>query len=84
MLGEIPSPGDVFNLRVDPKNPNHLETTDAASHTAEPSNPAPLPHDDATIAGQLQQLDDLHHQGALTDDEFAAAKQACCGVRRQL
>jgi hypothetical protein len=31
MLGEIPSAGDVFNLRVDPKEPHHFETTAAVS-----------------------------------------------------
>jgi hypothetical protein len=34
-----------------------------------------LPQNDPTIAEQLQQLDDMHRRGALTDDEFAAAKQ---------
>ena len=31
MLGEIPSAGDVFNLRVDPNDPRHFETTAAVS-----------------------------------------------------
>jgi hypothetical protein len=72
MLGELPERGDVFNLRVDPKNPNHFESVDETSSPAAPSPPSPA---QATIAEQLQQLDDLHHRGALTDDEFAAAKQ---------
>lgn len=82
MLGEIPSPGDVFNLRVDPKNPLHFETVDGAGASAQPhAFPPPPPsagwqtHDDPTIAEQLRELDEMHHRGALTDDEFAAAKR---------
>jgi len=74
MLGELPSLGDVFNLRVDPENPNHFETVDATSYAAEPAT-TPTPTPGSTIADQLQQLDDMHVRGALTDDEFAAAKQ---------
>jgi hypothetical protein len=78
MLGEIPNPGDVFNLRVDPKNPMHFETTDGASYVA-PEQSYPPPPEDSTIAQQLLQLDDMHHRGALTDAEFAAAKQRVLG-----
>jgi Short C-terminal domain len=72
MLGEIPAPGAVFNLRVDPRNPRHFETVDGATDSAESPQ---LPQDDFTITEQLQKLDDMHVRGALTDDEFAAAKQ---------
>lgn len=72
MLGEIPSPGAVFNLRVDPRNPNHFETVDGDVEAAAPTH---FPQDDPTITEQLQKLDDMHVRGALTDDEFAAAKQ---------
>lgn len=77
MLGEIPSPGDVFNLRVDPKNPKHIETTDGVAEASPPyASPSPSPSPgDSTIAEQLGQLDDMHNRGALTDDEFAAAKR---------
>ena len=75
MLGEIPSPGDVFNLRVDPKDPMHFETTDKADATQPPPQAATWRPPNDSIAEQLQQLDDMHHRGALTDDEFAAAKQ---------
>lgn len=78
MLGEIPSPGDVFDLRVDPRNPMHFETVDRSSEPAPQYTPPPpnwQPHDDPTIAEQLRQLDDMHHRGALTDEEFTAAKQ---------
>jgi hypothetical protein len=73
MLGEVPGPGDVFNLRVDPRNPLHLETVDDVALPA--PQPNRLPQNDPSIAEQLQQLDDMHLRGALTDDEFAAAKQ---------
>jgi hypothetical protein len=72
MLGDLPSVGDVFNLRVDSKNPKHFETTEGTSVAAQPSTWSPPP---ATVADQLQQLDDMHQRGALTDYEFAAAKQ---------
>ncbi len=76
MVGEIPSPGDVFDVRVDPKNPHHLETTDATSDTPPPPRaPAWLSQQDPTVTEQLRQLDDMHVSGALTDDEFAAAQQ---------
>ncbi|BDX31445.1 hypothetical protein TUM20985_19920 [Mycobacterium antarcticum] len=68
MLGEIPVPGAVFELRVDPRDPMHFETVDAPA-APEPTRPDP------TIAEQLRQLDDMHQRGALTDGEFAAAKQ---------
>jgi hypothetical protein len=81
MLGEIPGPGAVFTLRVDPKNPRHFETVDERTanvrFSARPPTGAPrsAPHNDPTMADQLQQLYDMHRRGALTDDEFAAAKR---------
>lgn len=77
MLGEIPGPGDVFNLRVDPRDPMHFETTEDAPSSASPTPPAPtwVPPNDPTIAEQLAQLEEMHRRGALTDEEFAAAKQ---------
>jgi hypothetical protein len=84
MFGNIPSPGDIFNLRVDPKNPNHFETTDGsqsvpgagawAASPAAPDPSAPWNAPDSTISDQLQRLADLHSRGDLTDAEFAAAK----------
>jgi Short C-terminal domain len=72
MLGEIPGVGDVFALRVDPKDPHHFETTDGAQSgpppTALSSNWTP------DVSDQLQRLADLHGRGDLTDEEFATAK----------
>jgi hypothetical protein len=92
MLGEIPSQGDVFNLRVDPKDPNHFETTDGAQSTpsystgaaswsppAPPSPPETWNASDAGIDDQLQHLADMHGRGDLTDAEFASAKARLLG-----
>jgi Short C-terminal domain len=94
MLGELPTQGSVFNLRVDPKNPNHFETTDGAASTpvdfagtagwASSRLPPSQPQDiwnapDATIGDQLQHLADLHSRGDLTDAEFASAKSRLLG-----
>ena len=39
-----------------------------------PPAPAPAPAASSPMIDQLNQLPDLHQQGVLTDDEFAAAK----------
>lgn len=36
-------------------------------------------HDDADLAGQLERLAELHRSGALTDEEYAAAKAQLLG-----
>ena len=44
-----------------------------------PAPPPPAPSaDDAT--GELERLASLHDSGAISDDEFAAAKQKVLGV----
>ncbi len=43
-----------------------------------PPPPAAAPEDDATA--QLQNLAQLHAQGVLTDEEFAAAKAKILGI----
>ena len=40
----------------------------------QPPPPAPAPAASSPMIDQLNQLADLHQQGVLTDDEFAAAK----------
>ena len=84
MLGEIPSPGTVFHLRVDPKNPKHFETVDdelAASYSPPTAStfvdypPATPPASGPAVGDQLQKLAQMHSRGDLTDDEFAAAKR---------
>ena len=43
-----------------------------------PAAPPPEPEDDS--AAQLQNLAQLHSQGVLTDEEFAAAKAKILGI----
>jgi hypothetical protein len=82
MVGEIPSPGDVLPLRVDPNRPDRI-TYDAsaeASSTAgtpsasESSGSASPSRGSNTLPDLLASLADLRERGALTDDEFRAAK----------
>ena len=59
------------------------EQQQAAAYQAEQAAPPPHPPaaggaEDATIA-QLQQLAELHSQGVLTDEEFAAQKARVLG-----
>ena len=49
-----------------------------AQQAAPPPAPAAAPEDDATA--QLQNLANLHAQGVLTDEEFAAAKAKALGI----
>ncbi len=44
-----------------------------------PPPPAPAPAQDDSMA-QLQQLAQLHSQGVLTDEEFAASKAKILGI----
>ncbi len=44
-----------------------------------PPPPAPVSQQDESMA-QLQQLAQLHSQGVLSDDEFAAAKAKILGI----
>jgi hypothetical protein len=49
-----------------------------AAAAAPPPAPAAAPEDDATA--QLQNLANLHAQGVLTDEEFAASKAKILGI----
>ncbi|MFC4223628.1 SHOCT domain-containing protein [Lysinibacter cavernae] len=44
-----------------------------------PSSAAAVPSEQGALLDQLKQLADLHSAGALTDDEFAAAKAKLLG-----
>jgi hypothetical protein len=48
------------------------------AQTYAPEAPPPEPEDDATA--KLQNLAELHSQGVLTDEEFAAAKAKILGL----
>jgi Short C-terminal domain len=45
----------------------------------QPPPPAPAPAAGPSMLDQLSQLNDLHKQGALSDEEFAAAKAKLLG-----
>jgi hypothetical protein len=47
---------------------------------APPAAPAPAPAAGSSMGDQLAKLADLHQQGVLTDDEFAAAKAKLLGT----
>jgi len=61
---------------------SNLEQQTAAPPAEQPPAPAPAPAPAAaqpSMLDQLNQLSDLHERGALTDDEFAAAKAKLLG-----
>jgi hypothetical protein len=47
---------------------------------ASPAPPAPAPAPQQDLTAQLQQLAQLHEQGILTDEEFAAKKSQILGI----
>jgi hypothetical protein len=49
-----------------------------AQQAPQAAAPPPVPEDDATA--QLQSLANLHAQGVLTDEEFAASKAKILGI----
>jgi hypothetical protein len=53
--------------------------TPAAAPPAAPGPQAPPAPQDGGLAAQLHQLASLHSSGALTDEEYAAAKQRLIG-----
>jgi len=86
---EIPRQGDRYPVWYDPQDPSQWAYATVADDTGRATMrelfgdvaesfvgmgapAAPVPQ--TTAAEQLKQLADLHAQGALTDDEFAAQK----------
>ncbi len=47
---------------------------------APPAPPPPAPTSGETEADEIQRLAELHSSGALTDEEFAAAKAKALGI----
>jgi hypothetical protein len=65
--------------RVQRRQAARWEQEDAQQYAeAAPPQAAPPPEDDQTA--QLQNLAQLHAQGVLTDEEFAAAKAKALGI----
>jgi hypothetical protein len=62
--------------RVQRRQAGRWEQQDAEQYNQQP--PPPEAQDDATA--QLQNLANLHTQGVLTDEEFAAAKAKILGI----
>jgi hypothetical protein len=65
--------------RVQRRQAARWDEQDAQQYEQEaPQAPPPQPEEDATA--QLQNLANLHNQGVLTDEEFAAAKAKILGI----
>ena len=65
--------------RVQRRQAARWEQEDAQQYAQQPQQaPPPQPEDDATA--KLQDLANLHTQGVLTDEEFAAAKAKILGI----
>ena len=62
--------------RVQRRQAARWDQEDAQQYAQEA--PQPAPEEDATA--QLQNLAQLHNQGVLTDEEFAAAKAKLLGI----
>jgi len=82
--------GSVLGVCYDPKNVKHIAFADAdASATASTNVSADAPSEDpatssasvspSTTVELLAQLDKMHQNGVLTDDEFARAKSGVLG-----
>ena len=56
-----------------------LEQQQAAAPPPAPAPAAPAPAAQPSMLDQLNQLNDLHKQGALSDEEFTAAKAKLLG-----
>ena len=63
--------------RVQRRQAARYNEQDAQQYAQEAPPPAPAEDDDAA---QLQNLAQLHTQGVLTDEEFAAAKAKILGI----
>jgi hypothetical protein len=64
--------------RVQRRQAAKWDEQDAQQYAQEPQQAPPQPEDDATA--KLQDLAQLHAQGVLTDEEFAAAKAKALGI----
>jgi len=64
--------------RVQRRQAARYDEQDAQQYAQQPPPPVAAPQDDANA--QLQNLAQLHAQGVLTDEEFAAAKAKALGI----
>jgi len=75
-LGEIPEPGDMVVVRVDPRDPQHIELVDDEPVVRAAAN---APRADPKAAEQLRKLKTMRDRGDLTEAEYASAKQRLLG-----
>lgn len=59
---------------------HHQQQKYAAQDAAAPQAAAPPPAAESDVTSQLTQLAQLHDQGILTDEEFAAKKAQLLGI----
>jgi membrane protease subunit (stomatin/prohibitin family) len=64
--------------RVHRRQAARWEQEDAEQYAQQEQQAAPPPEEDS--AAKLQKLAQLHEQGVLTDEEFAAAKAKALGI----
>lgn len=66
-------------MRAGERRAQEAQAQQAAAQEAPAAAPAAAPAGDDTTA-QLKKLADLHDQGVLTDEEFAASKKKLLGI----
>jgi hypothetical protein len=66
--------------RVSRRQAARYEQEDAQQYAQQQAAAAPPPEPEDDSAAQLQNLAQLHTQGVLTDEEFAAAKAKILGI----
>jgi membrane protease subunit (stomatin/prohibitin family) len=69
----------VIGMRAGERRAQEAQAQQAAAQEAPAAAPAAAPAGDDTTA-QLKKLADLHDQGVLTDEEFAASKKKLLGI----
>jgi membrane protease subunit (stomatin/prohibitin family) len=69
----------VVGMRAGERRAQEAQAQQAAAQEAPAAAPAATPAGDDTTA-QLKKLADLHDQGVLTDEEFAASKKKLLGI----
>jgi membrane protease subunit (stomatin/prohibitin family) len=69
----------VVGMRAGERRAQEAQAQQAAAQEAPAAAPAAAPAGDDTTA-QLKKLADLHDQGVLTDEEFAASKKKLLGI----
>ena len=69
----------VIGMRAGERRAQEAQAQQAGAQEAPSAAPAAAPAGDDTTT-QLKKLADLHDQGVLTDEEFAASKKKLLGI----